>query len=217
MKISVKKRLNKGKYSWFIHYYLGKTINANGGIKHIQEWETLGIYTIASPTTKEEEENNKILEMKAEKIFKNKELDFINKKNNLTPSKQDKRFTNSVENFEYSLNIILNNINKIPSEKINVFFEIINKEYYKRVEKRIEKLHADFIKKINSLENLINLKQNNITDKQFLTSKEACEYLSISYSKLTKLTKEKKIPFYKPTNGHMYFSKEEIDNWIVKQ
>ncbi len=217
MKISLKKRLNKDKYSWFIHYYLGETINSNGRRKHIQEWETLGIYTIANPKTKEEEDNNHILELKAQKIFKSKELDFLNKKNNIIPSKQDKHFTNSAENIEYSLNILLNNINKIPSEKINIFLENINKEYYKSVEKRIEKLHADFIKKINSLENVINLKQNNIIDKQFFTSKEACQYLSISYSKLTKLTKEKKIPFHKPTNGNMYFFKEELDKWIIKQ
>lgn len=217
MKISLKKRLNKGKYSWYIHYYLGSTVNNNGGKKHIQEWETLGIYTLVNPITKEEIANNMLLQTKAEEIFKRKELDFLNKKNNISPTKQEKIFTNSSEQIDYAINILLNNTSKIPADQLEKFLILINKRHFQKINKKVESIFSKLSERISALEKLElqNKAENEIDNKYFFGSKEACKYLSISYSTLTKLTKDKKIPFYKPTNRNMYFFKEELDKWII--
>lgn len=58
------------------------------------------------------------------------------------------------------------------------------------------------------------LKQNFINGKDVLTSKEIVSFLNISYSMLTKLTSNSLIPFYKPTNGLLFFFKSDIHDWI---
>lgn len=45
---------------------------------------------------------------------------------------------------------------------------------------------------------------------------EAAEYLSISKSYLYKLTSRKQIPYYKPNGKLIYFSKAELDKWILR-
>ena len=60
------------------------------------------------------------------------------------------------------------------------------------------------------------IKQSYINDKQILTAKELQAYLDFSESKLNKLTANKLIPFYKPTNGCRFFKKAEIHEWITK-
>lgn len=60
------------------------------------------------------------------------------------------------------------------------------------------------------------LKKNFINEKEVLNSKEFLSYLNISYSMLTKLTSNSLIPFYKPTNGLLFFFKDDIDEWIRK-
>ena len=51
--------------------------------------------------------------------------------------------------------------------------------------------------------------------KGILTSTEACSYLGFTNSYLYKLTSENKIPYYKPTNGHILFVRKELDDWVV--
>jgi excisionase family DNA binding protein len=58
------------------------------------------------------------------------------------------------------------------------------------------------------------LQENFINSKEILSAKETSKYLNISYSKLTKLTSLNLIPFYKPTNGILFFFKEELHLWI---
>lgn len=53
------------------------------------------------------------------------------------------------------------------------------------------------------------LKQNFINEKDVLTSKEILSYLNTSYSILTKLTSNSLIPYYKPTNGLLFFFKSD--------
>jgi len=53
-----------------------------------------------------------------------------------------------------------------------------------------------------------------INSKEVLSAKETSKYLNISYSKLTKLTSLNLIPFYKPTNGILFFFKDELHIWI---
>lgn len=54
-----------------------------------------------------------------------------------------------------------------------------------------------------------------INAKGILTSKEACQYLGFTNSYLYKLTSENKIPYYRPTNGHILFVRQELDNWVI--
>ena len=58
------------------------------------------------------------------------------------------------------------------------------------------------------------LQENFINSKEVLSAKETSKYLNISYSKLTKLTSLNLIPFYKPTNGILFFFKDELHVWI---
>jgi len=55
-----------------------------------------------------------------------------------------------------------------------------------------------------------------INTKEVLNSSELVSYLGISESLLYKLTSQKSIPHYKPTNGTLFFLKEEIIEWIKK-
>ncbi|AQX00480.1 helix-turn-helix domain-containing protein [Elizabethkingia anophelis] len=65
---------------------------------------------------------------------------------------------------------------------------------------------------LNEIKKLI--KNNFINGKEVLTSNEVLSYLNISYSMLTKLTSNNIIPFYKPTNGLLFFFKDELHSWI---
>lgn len=65
------------------------------------------------------------------------------------------------------------------------------------------------ISKLESLENLLKKK-----DDRPLNFKEACAYLGFAPSYLYKLTYRKVIPHYKPTGKVLFFSKNELDEWI---
>ena len=49
-----------------------------------------------------------------------------------------------------------------------------------------------------------------------LNFKEAREYLNLSNSQLYKLTRNGDIPYYKPTGKLIYFSKQELDEWMCQ-
>ena len=51
---------------------------------------------------------------------------------------------------------------------------------------------------------------------EFLTLKQAAEYLGFKPSYMYKLTHFKMIPFHKPTNKKIYFKKSDLDNWIMQ-
>lgn len=67
------------------------------------------------------------------------------------------------------------------------------------------------LQKLSTLEELIKKK-----DDKPLTFKEACSYLGYAPSYLYKLTYRKVIPHYKPTGKMIFFSKNEIDEWIFR-
>ncbi len=67
------------------------------------------------------------------------------------------------------------------------------------------------LQKLSTLENLLKKK-----DDKPLTFKEACAYLGYAPSYLYKLTYRKVIPHYKPTGKIIFFSKNEMDQWIYK-
>ncbi|MDP2037631.1 MAG: helix-turn-helix domain-containing protein [Ignavibacteria bacterium] len=72
-------------------------------------------------------------------------------------------------------------------------------------------LSKTILEKITSLEELLKKK-----DDRPLTFKEACTYLGYAPSYLYKLTYKNVIPHYKPTGKMIFFSKNEVDEWIFK-
>ena len=72
-------------------------------------------------------------------------------------------------------------------------------------------LSETILQKLSTLEELIKKK-----DDKPLTFKEACAYLGYAPSYLYKLTYRKVIPHYKPTGKMIFFSKNEIDEWVYK-
>jgi excisionase len=50
--------------------------------------------------------------------------------------------------------------------------------------------------------------------KSTLTVEEASLYLGITSSHLYKLVRKYSIPHSRPTNGRIFFNKEDLDNWI---
>lgn len=67
------------------------------------------------------------------------------------------------------------------------------------------------LQKLSTLEELLKRK-----DDKPLTFKEACSYLGYAPSYLYKLTYRKVIPHYKPTGKMIFFSKNELDQWIFR-
>ncbi|WP_321370484.1 helix-turn-helix domain-containing protein [uncultured Draconibacterium sp.] len=67
------------------------------------------------------------------------------------------------------------------------------------------------LEKLNQL-----LSQQNLMKKEVLTVDEASIYLGISKSNLYKKTSAQKIPHYKPEGKIIYFKREELDDWMLR-
>lgn len=52
------------------------------------------------------------------------------------------------------------------------------------------------------------------TEKKYVKVTEAMEYLGMSRVNLYKLVRARKIPYYRPNGGYIYFALEELDAWI---
>jgi len=65
-------------------------------------------------------------------------------------------------------------------------------------------------KRLEKIENLL------IGQKNVFTFEECCRYTGISKTYMYKLTCTNKIPHFKPHGKTIYFSKEEIDKWLLK-
>ncbi len=72
-------------------------------------------------------------------------------------------------------------------------------------------MQEQILAKLESIEALL-INQN----RKPLSFREAHEYLGISLSYLYKLTSLGKIPHYKPSGKLIYFSKAELDQWIMR-
>ncbi len=73
----------------------------------------------------------------------------------------------------------------------------------------------DFIlDKLLELESL--LKMQGSCQKEYLTMKEAAEYLQLSESFLYKLKGEEGLTYYKPGGKKIYFKKSDLDSWVEK-
>ncbi|MCX6147856.1 MAG: helix-turn-helix domain-containing protein [Candidatus Kapabacteria bacterium] len=65
--------------------------------------------------------------------------------------------------------------------------------------------------RLNNLENMMLL-----NTKSVLNFNDVAVYTGLSKSHLYKLTSTRGIPCYKPNGKHIYFSKNEIDNWLLQ-
>lgn len=59
-------------------------------------------------------------------------------------------------------------------------------------------------------------KTNSTNSKELLSLKEAAEFLGITKSTLYKKTHRKEIPFYKPTGKLIYFLRQDLLNWALR-
>ncbi|MBN2742719.1 MAG: helix-turn-helix domain-containing protein [Marinilabiliaceae bacterium] len=55
-----------------------------------------------------------------------------------------------------------------------------------------------------------------IGGKTLLDVKETSEYIGVSKRTLYNMTSKKKIPHLKPRGGKVFFEKEEIDKWMLR-
>jgi len=74
-----------------------------------------------------------------------------------------------------------------------------------------EMLNKETITNINNLTD--QLKSIN-TEKEFLNVNEASQFLNLKKSFLYKLSSQKRIRYYKPNNGKIYFKKEDLISYI---
>lgn len=52
--------------------------------------------------------------------------------------------------------------------------------------------------------------------KSVLTFDEGCEFTGLSKTYMYKLTHRNKIPFFKPHGKNIYFSREELEKWLMQ-
>lgn len=64
--------------------------------------------------------------------------------------------------------------------------------------------------KLERIENLL------LSQKTVLNFDELVEYTGLSKSYLYKLTSKGDIPFYRPNGKQLFFNKEEIDRWLLR-
>ncbi|RFN60384.1 helix-turn-helix domain-containing protein [Marixanthomonas ophiurae] len=67
---------------------------------------------------------------------------------------------------------------------------------------------------LNRIEKLLTEQQT--MQKTVLNFNEACAYLELSQSHLYKLTSTNAVPHYKPNGKKIYFQREELDQWLLR-
>jgi excisionase family DNA binding protein len=75
-------------------------------------------------------------------------------------------------------------------------------------------MDTNIIEQLNRIEKL--LMEQQTMQKQILNFKEACTYLELSQSHLYKLTSTSAVPHYKPNGKKIYFQREELNNWLLR-
>lgn len=70
------------------------------------------------------------------------------------------------------------------------------------------------MRKLEEIEKLI-LDQT-LLQKKVLNMEEASKYLGLSVSHLYKLTSSDSIPYYKPNGKKLYFNRQELDVWLLR-
>ena len=72
----------------------------------------------------------------------------------------------------------------------------------------------DVFEKLKNIESM--LQQQTLLQKDVLNLTEAHAYLDISASRLYKLTSQKLIPHFCPQGKKLYFRREELDQWLLR-
>ena len=75
-------------------------------------------------------------------------------------------------------------------------------------------MDVKIIERLESIEKLL-LEQQTL-QKQVLNFNETCRYLELSQSHLYKLTSTGAIPHYKPNGKKIYFQRQELDLWLLR-
>jgi len=75
-------------------------------------------------------------------------------------------------------------------------------------------MDTNIIEQLDRIEKL--LKEQQTMKKQVLNFNEACAYLELLQSHLYKLTSTSAVPHYKPNGKKIYFQREELDNWLLR-
>ncbi|MCR8667412.1 helix-turn-helix domain-containing protein [Aestuariibaculum sp. M13] len=60
------------------------------------------------------------------------------------------------------------------------------------------------------------IERNQFLFKTVLTFEEGCEYCGISKSKMYKHTSSNNVPYYKPEGKLIFFKREELDEWLLR-
>lgn len=67
------------------------------------------------------------------------------------------------------------------------------------------------------LDKIVELLENQkVAQKTILNFNEACSYLDVSLSHLYKLTSSRQIPHFCPQGKKLYFKREELDQWLLR-
>ena len=75
-------------------------------------------------------------------------------------------------------------------------------------------MDVNILERLESIEKL--LVEQQTLQKQVLNFNETCKYLELSQSHLYKLTSTAAIPHYKPNGKKLYFQREELDQWLLR-
>lgn len=75
-------------------------------------------------------------------------------------------------------------------------------------------MDVKIIERLESIEKLL-IEQQTL-QKQVLNFNETCRYLELSQSHLYKLTSTGAIPHYKPNGKKIYFQRQELDQWLLR-
>ena len=75
-------------------------------------------------------------------------------------------------------------------------------------------MESNILKQLDRIEKL--LVEQQTMQKMVLNFNEACAYLELSQSHLYKLTSTSVVPHYKPNGKKIYFNREELDNWLLR-
>lgn len=71
----------------------------------------------------------------------------------------------------------------------------------------------EIIERLERIEGLVTEQSKN---KYILTIDEVAAFTGLSKAHIYKLTSQKKIPHYKPTGKNIYFRKDEIEEWMLR-
>lgn len=81
------------------------------------------------------------------------------------------------------------------------------------MEQQIQELLA-IVQKLNT--KIESLEKTNLSSKTVLSLEEFCLYTGYSKSRTYKLTSTRQVPHSKPNDKSIFFSKEEVDRWLLK-